>query len=264
LAISVSGAGPIQPALQDLNTSGQGAASGGAAPSRLDGDGTPAAAVSIGQNGSLDLGAVDALALGLNSAAGIADLALGAGQSVAGLLSTLQGRASAAQDPTLDPDARAGLNGDFKATLAQVATTVQQASFDGVNLLDGTSASLQIPGGGSLTPQNLTLGGPVLVVPPTANLDSAGAAASALAEVSTSGANLDQAMSALADQASQISAHGAIVGQLSSALKAGLPSSADAGAEGARLLALQVQQQLSAQGQPIANQSPQLVLSLFR
>ncbi|HXQ09958.1 MAG TPA: hypothetical protein VN805_03055 [Caulobacteraceae bacterium] len=264
MAISVSGAGPISPALQDLNTPGQGAASGGVPPAQPNGDRTQAAAVSIGQNGSLDVGTVDALALSLNSAAGIADLAIGAGKTVAGLLSALQGQAGAAQDPTLDPASRDGLNADFKATLAQITTTVQQAGFDGVNLLDGTSGSLKIPGGGSLTPQDLTLGGPVLVLSPTATLGSAGAAAQALADVNTSGANLDQAMSALADQASQISAHGAILGQLSTALKAGLPSSADAGAEGARLLALQVQQQLGVQPQPIANQSPQLVLSLFR
>jgi flagellin len=264
LAISVSGAGPISPALQDLNNPGQGAASGGVAPGQVDGDSAPSAAVAIGQNGALDIGTVDALALGLNSAAGIADLAIGAGQTVASLLGALRGQASAAQDPTLDAAVRDGLNADLQATLTQISTTVQHASFDGVNLLDGTSGSLKIPGGGSLTPQNLTLGGPVLVISPYATLDSPAAATQAVAAVDASGANLDQALSALSDQAGQISAHGAILGQLSSALKGGLPSSPDAGAEGARLLALQVQQQLSAQSQPIANQSPQLVLSLFR
>ncbi len=221
-------------------------------------------AVAIGQNGTLDVGTVDALALGLNSAAGIADLALGAGKTVEGLLTTLQSEAASAQDPALDPTTRGGLNVDFKATLAQIAATVQQASYDGVNLLDGSSSSLRIPGGGSLTPQNLTLGGPVLVVSSTASLGSADAATSALADLNSSLSNLQSALGALADQAGQISAHGAIVDQLSSALKAGVQTSADAGTEGARLLALQVQQQLGAQGQPIANQSPQLVLSLFR
>jgi flagellin len=261
LAISVSGAGSISPALQDLNNPGQGV-TGGATP-QADG-GAPQPAVAIGQNGSLDVGTVDALAYGLSSAASIADLALGAGQTVQGLLSTLQSEATSAQDPTLDPTTRSGLNTDFQATLAQISATVQQASYDGVNLVDGSSPNIGIPGGGSLTPQNLTLGGPVLVVSPTASLGSPEAATSALAGVQTSLANLQTALSALADQAGQISAHGAIVDQLSTALKTGVQSSADAGADGARLLALQVQQQLGAQGQPIANQSPQLVLSLFR
>jgi flagellin len=263
LAISVSGAGPLSPALHDLNTPGQGVTNGGLAPPPGEGDAAPAA-VAIGQNGSLDVGTVDAMALGLNSAAGIADLALGAGQTVAGLLTTLKGEAASGQDPALDPATRDSLNIDFKATLGRIATTVQDASYAGVNLLNGASGSVKIPGGGSLTPQNLTLGGPILVVSPTASLGSADDSASALADINTSISNLDTALQALSGQASQISAHGAIVSQLSTALNAGLPSSADAGADGARLLALLVQQQLGAQGQPIANQSPQLVLSLFR
>jgi flagellin len=262
LAISVSGAGPISPALQDLNTPGQGVTGG--APPRPDSDAAQPAAVTIGQNGSLDVSTVDALALGLTSAAGIADLALGAGKTVEGLLTSLQSEAASAQDPTLDPTTRQGLNVDFKRTLAQIAATVQQASYDGVNLVDGSTTGARIPGGGSLTPQNLTLGGPVLVVSSTASLGSADAATSSLGDINTSLSNLQSALAALADQAGQISAHGAIVGQLSNALKAGVQTTADAGSEGARLVALQVQQQLGAQEQPIANQSPQLVLSLFR
>jgi flagellin len=263
LAISVSGAGALSPALQDLNTPGQGA-SGNPAPAASDGSATATAAVAIGQNGHLDLSTVDAIALGLNSAAGIADLALGAGQTVAGLLSVLQGQATVGQDPTLDPATRQALNTDFAATLGQIEATVQQASFDGVNLVSGaTSGSLKIPGGGSLTPQDLSLGGPIVSVPPTAGLGSADAASGVLTEITASIGKLDAALGTLAEQAGQISAHGAIVGQLSDALKTGLPSTAE-GADGARLLALQVQQQLGVQGQPIANQSPQLVLSLFR
>jgi flagellin len=261
LAISVSGAGPISPALQDLNTPGQGVTGG--RPPKSDSDAAQPA-VAIGQNGSLDVGTVDALALGLGSAAGIADLALGAGKTVEGLLTSLQGEAAAAQDPTLDPTTRDGLNVDFKARLAQITATVQQASYDGVNLVDGSSTGVRIPGGGSLAPQTLTLGGPVLLVSSTASLGSADAATAALGDINSSLTNLQSALAALADQAGQISAHGAIVGQLSSALKAGVQTTAGAGTEGARLMALQVQQQLGAQGQPIANQSPQLVLSLFR
>jgi flagellin len=261
LAISVGGAGPISPALQDLNTPGQGVTGGG--PPKSDSNAAQPA-VAIGQNGSLDVGTVDALALGLGSAAGIADLALGAGKTVEGLLTSLQGEAASAQDPTLDPTTRDSLNIDFKARLAQITATVQQASYDGVNLVDGSSTGVRIPGGGSLAPQTLTLGGPVLVVSPTASLGSADAATAALGDINTSLSNLQAALAALADQAGQISAHGAIVGQLSNALKAGVQTTAGAGTEGARLLALQVQQQLGAQGQPIANQSPQLVLSLFR
>lgn len=264
MAISVNGAGPVSQALQDLGTPGQGASTAKDGPASAASEGQATSAVAIGQNGRLDLTTVDAIALGLNSAAGIADLALGAGQTVAGLLSTLRGQAAAGQDPALEPEARQALNRDFGSALDQIAAAVQQASFDGVNLVNGaTAGSLKIPGGGSLTPQDLTLGGPIVSVPPTASLGSPDAASLALLDVGNSLGALDTALGTLAQQAGLISAHGAIVGQLSNALKAGLSSPED-GADGARLLALQVQQQLGGQGQPIANQSPQLVLSLFR
>jgi flagellin len=264
LAISLSGAGPITPALPDLNAPGQGAAGagGGITPSNNDSGGP--APVAIGQDGRLDITTVDALAVGLNAAAGIADFALGAGQTVGGLLSTLKSQAATAEDPALEPESRQGLNADFRATLGRIAQTVAQARFDGVNLLNGSAAgSVKIPGGGSLTPQDLTLGGAILTLGGDANVSSPAAASAALADVSNSMDNLDAAMSALEQQAGQISAHGAIVGQLSGALKQAL-SGADGGADGARLLALQVQQGLNAEGAPIANTSPQLVLSLFR
>jgi len=264
LAISVNGASLVTPPLPDLTPPSQGAAGGADGAATPADDGAQPSSVAIGQAGRLDVSTVDALAVGLNAAAGIADFAIAAGQSVAGLLSTLKQQAATGEDPTLDPSARQGLNADFQAALAQIAQTVGLASFGGVNLLDGSSTGgVRIPGGGSLTPQNLTLGGPILTVGASANLDSPTAAATALGDVSNSIDNLGAALSALSQQAGQISAHGAIVDQLSSALKQGL-ASADGGADGARLLALQVQQGLTSQGQPIANASPQLVLSLFR
>jgi len=269
LSISVNTTNPILAALQDLNTAGQPAADA----SLIDGPGSGASdsatagAVNIGQGGSLDLSTVDADAMSLNRATSIADLAVGAGQSVASLLATLKDQATAAQDPSLDPTARQTLNGDFKSVLGQIASTVDQASFDGVNLLDGDSPSgLSLPAsaGVSLSAQNLTLGGPIVTLAATASLGTPSAAASALADVTNSLSNIETALNALSDQASQISAHGSILDQLSGALQAGTTANGGTSADGARLLALQVQQQLSAQSQPIANQSPQLVLSLFR
>jgi len=272
LSISVNTTNPILAALQDLNSAGQPAGDA----SLIDGPGSSgtsdsatAGAVNIGQGGSLDLSAVDADAMSLNRATSIADLAVDAGQSVASLLATLKDQATAAVDPSLDPTARQTLNGDFKSVLGQIASTVAQASFDGVNLLDGESlAGLNLPAsagaGLSLSAQNLTLGGPIVTLAATSSLGTPSAAASALADVTNSLSNIETALKALSDQASQISAHGSILGQLSGALQAGTTANGSADADGARLLALQVQQQLGAQSQPIANQSPQLVLSLFR
>jgi flagellin len=273
VTLSVNPNNPILTALQDLSTPAQ---SGGntTGPGVLGPTGAPSpgsGSVAIGQNGSLDLSAVDTVALGLNRATSIGDVAIGAGQSVANLLATLKTQAAAAQDPSLDATQLQALNGDFKSVLGQITSTIDQASFDGVNLLDGASpAGLKLPvsadGGAALTlsAQNLSLGGPIVTVPATASLGTASAAASALADVSNSLSNIQIALNNLSDQTAQIAAHGAIVNRLSGALAAGANANISASADGARLLALQVQQQLGTQTQPIANQSPQLVLSLFR
>ena len=263
---------PILTALQDLNSSGASTTDadliGGqsSSTSSATSNAANASAVLIDQSAGIDPSAVDADATSLNRATSIADLAVGAGQSVASLLTQLKDDATAAQNPTLDVTTRQALNSDFQSTLGQITATVNQASFDGVNLLDGQSSGLSLPAGGgaslSLSPQNLTLGGSIVTLAPTSSLGTPTAATAALADVTNSLNNIQTALSALTDQANQVSAHGAILNQLSGALQAG--TTGGDSVDGARLLALQVQQQLSGQSQPIANQAPQLVLSLFR
>jgi flagellin len=269
LSININSPSPILAALQDLSGSGQSSGDAGL----IGGQGSSAttstasnAAVTLGQNGSLDLSAMDADAMSLNRTTSIADLAVGAGQSVASLLTKLKDEATAAQNPAMDGTTRQALDGAFKSTLSQIASTVAGASFDGVNLIDGqTTAGVTAgAGGASLSAQNLTLGGPVVTVAATSSLGTPTAATSALADITNSLSNIETALGALSDQANQVSAHSAILNQLTGVLQAGTTANTDSGADGARLMALQVQQQLSGQTQPIANQSPQLVLSLFR
>ena len=82
-------------------------------------------------------------------------------------------------------------------------------------------------------------------------------------------ASIDQVNAALGEvgsQAKQIEAHNGFVSKLMDALEAGVGNlvDADLAKESARLTALQVQQQLGAQALSIANQAPQIILSLFR
>lgn len=70
----------------------------------------------------------------------------------------------------------------------------------------------------------------------------------------------------LGAQAKQIESHNTFVSKLSDALETGIGNlvDADLAKESARLQALQVQQQLGAQALSIANQAPQIILSLFQ
>ena len=74
------------------------------------------------------------------------------------------------------------------------------------------------------------------------------------------------ALGNLGSQSKEISNHNLFVQKLSDQLTTGVGNlvDADMAKESARLTALQVQQQLGAQALSIANQAPQVILSLFR
>jgi len=118
----------------------------------------------------------------------------------------------------------------------------------------------------TLATENLSLGGPVITVSADASVSTQTAATGVLNSIDASLANLSAALDQIGSQANQIQAHAGFVSRLSQVLASSSdpniapPTSAD----GARLMALQVQQQLAVQGGPIANANSQVVLSLFK
>jgi flagellin len=240
--------------------SGAATAAGGASAS------TPS--VITGSNGQgLSVDALGAASANLDRAASISDAALSAGQSVSDLLSQMKTLASQAQGGSVSG---ADANSSFSGLLQQLSATVASAGFDGVNLLDGsTGASVTLGSGGggqvTLAAANLSLGGPVIGLDATTTLSTQTAAAGVLSSIDASLSNLGSALDQIAGQSRQISAHAGFVSRLSAAVaQSDTSSSTPTSADGARLMALQVQQQLSAQGGAIASASPNVILSLFR
>jgi flagellin len=220
-----------------------------------------------------DVTALGAAKMSLDRANSIAELSLSAGEAVADVLGQMQDLATTAADPATDDAARAGLNSQFQALLGQISDITQSASFDGANLLDGSgSDSLQFQANAqsgstiTLSPQDMSLGGPIVTVSAAASLASADGANQALSAVDASIANVDQALSALGAQAKQITSHSDFVQRLAETLQSGVGEvdGGDLASEGASLHALQVQQLLGAQSLSIANQAPQMILSLFK
>jgi flagellin len=208
--------------------------------------------------------ALGGLAGGLASSASVIDAAVSAGGTVAGLLTQLQQVAQIASDPSLSPDQLSQLNTGFQAGLAQVQQTVAGASFDGVNLLAGGQAPTSGPAS-SLPSFDLSLGGPVIGVAANASLSDPSTAASLASQLDESVQNVSQAVGQIAAQGQAIQNHLSLVSQAASSLAPGLASGVNSAldGDGARLQALQVQQQLSGSGQAISNQSPQAILALF-
>jgi len=219
-----------------------------------------------------DISALSAAMTSLDRASSIADVSLSAGDQVADLLNQLKDMATAASDPSLDGGARATLDTQFQAALGQITQTIQGASVDGTNLLDGSSpngvqfqANAQAGSTITLSSQDMSLGGSIITLSASASLATPQSANQALDAINASIANVGQALTALGGQAKQITSHNDFLQRLTDTLQGSASAAGgDGDLESLSLQALQVQQQLGSQSFSIANQAPQLILSLFK
>ena len=179
----------------------------------------------------------------------------------------------AAKDTSLGSQSRQLLDSDFKALLRAISSAYENAEFDGGNILNGSlTTGIQFLANADATSfvtlgaKNLTLGGSIIELSLTDSLLTASGATAALTKLDNSITQLNASLGELGSQAKQIQAHKTFVSKLVDTLEAGIGNlvDADLAKESARLQALQVQQQLGAQSLSIANQAPQIILSLFQ
>jgi flagellin len=226
----------------------------------------------IAQGQRADIGALSAVKMSLDRAQSISEVSMAAGASVSDLLVQMKEKVVSAQDPSLDIQSRNALDADFKSLMRQIVQVTQNASFDGADILDGTTTSIRFLANAdansyiTLSGQDMSLGFGIITLPPTSSITTVTVAQQALADLTTSIGNVNQALGNLGAQAKQIENHNKFVGKLTDVLQAGIGNlvDADVAKESAHLQALQVQQQLGAQALSIANQAPQIILSLFK
>ena len=232
-----------------------------------------AAVWAIAQGQRADVGALAAVKQSLDRATSIADVALSAGESISDLLNQLKEKVTAAKDESLKTQSRQLLNADFKALLKAIGSAVQNSSFDGGNILNGSLtngikflANADASSSITLSSKNLSLGGAIIELSMSDSLLTLTGATQALNRLDDSITQLNGALGEIGAQAKQIEAHNGFVTKLMDTLESGIGNlvDADLAKESARLQALQVQQQLGAQALSIANQSPQIILSLFQ
>jgi flagellin len=224
----------------------------------------------IAQNQRADLGALQAVKTSLDRATSLADVTLAAGEAISDLIIQMRQKAVAASDPSQTAESRAAYNDDFQSLVRSVQQFANSASFDGVNLLDNSEgaplaflANVDAVDTISIDPHNFTDAGLGL---DDENLLTEAGATAALTAIDAALAAVSSGMASLGAQAKQIETHNTFVTKLMDALETGIGKlvDADLAKESARLQALQVQQQLGAQALSIANQAPQIILSLFR
>ncbi|HWA64021.1 MAG TPA: flagellin [Caulobacteraceae bacterium] len=227
----------------------------------------------IAQGQRADIGSLNSVKNSLNRAQSISDVTSAAGSSISDLLVQLREKVVGAMDPSLSTTSRTALNSDYQALMRQIQQVTNSASFDGANLINGSlSSNIQFLANASgnafitLSVKDMSLGGTIITLGATSTIGTVTAATNNLALLDASISNVNLALGDLGSEAKQIDAHITFVGKLSDVLETGVGNlvDADMAKESARLQALQVQQQLGAQALSIANQAPQVVLSLFR
>ncbi len=228
---------------------------------------------SIAQGQRADVGALAAVQSSLNRASSIADVAATAGSSISDLLNQIKAQVVAAQDPSLDATSRAAYNTDFQSLLSQISDVVNNASFDGANILNGSlSGNISFLANAdatsfiTLSVQNMSLGGSIISIGATATIGTLTSANLMLTEINSSINNVNAALGDMGAQATEIQNHSTFVSKLSDVLNQGIGNlvDADMAKESAQLQALQAQQQLGVEALSIANSAPQIVLSLFK
>ena len=246
------------------------------------------------QNSSLD-----AVRDSLNNGKSVLDTTVSAGSQLTDLLTQLQSKALAASDVGISDDSRAQYQNEFQKLAQTYANVIASATFNGRNLVDGSTGALSSLGSADgkitvtsahddISAATLFAGVGSLAV----TQGAAGATASDPRAVDTvaagaggwTGANgaanakadLAQLDTALTTVTSALSGFGVdskafdnqltLVSNLQDALTTGVGNlvDADVAKESANLTALQTKQQLGVQALSIANSAPQIILSLFK
>ncbi len=220
----------------------------------------------------MDVTALDAVTKSLDRALSATDVAVSAGQAISDLLTEMKAKALAASDGSLDQNSREAYNADFVALRDQITKMIENASFNGVNLIDGSTQTLQALANSAgdnfitVTARDLSLGGSIISIASTSTISTATNASAMITTVENSLNSLNLALAKLGTDSKKVDIHKTFVGKLSDELTNGIGNlvDADLAKESASLQSLQTKQQLGIQALSIANQAPQAVLQLFR
>jgi flagellin len=236
-----------------------------------------------------DVGAYDRVRESADRATAILDTGIAAGESIMELLNEMKGKALAGTQAGNSASAQSALDADFVQLRNQIVSIVENASFDGANMIrnfqaNGTTANTvndAISLGDAAGGNNITITGAGMQLRATTaavavgeimrfgqdqGIATTGAATTAVGLVNTTIDNLGTRLATWGAGAKRLDVHRTFVGKLQDALNNGIGAivDADLAKESAKLQALQVKQQLGVQALSIANSSSQTALSLFR
>ena len=223
---------------------------------------------SIAQGIRGELKAIGAVTQGLNNAKGIGKVAIAGTTAISDLLQTVRQKLTELSNEGITTAQRTILEEDFNQLLSQAANFIDNAVFNGVNLLDSSSSNvntLSNLSGGTLSLTFQDLRTTVLGLAGSSFGSATLAQAVLSTEYSALESTVNSALGSLGAEVRALELQTTFLEQISDATEEGLGNivDADLARESAKLTAAQVSQQLSVQTLGIANQRPQSLLGLF-
>lgn len=207
----------------------------------------------------------------LADARGALDLALGVGRQVRIALTDLRDLALRAADPGVPDAARQSLDGPFRTAVQSLAQRIEREIAGGATLLAGQALEVRADpdsdaavdiAGVDLRLKETPADSDIVSLARGASIATPEGAAAAAKAATASLTRLDGQLRRLEGDGARLGQHDAVLGALDAALAQNVKPDLDADA--ARLLALQVRQDLSQGSSPIANARPSSLLAYFR
>ncbi|EGF90374.1 flagellin fljK [Asticcacaulis biprosthecium C19] len=226
----------------------------------------------IAQSQRAEIKSLDSVKMSLSRTSSTVDVAMTAGESIQDMLTELKEKALAASDTSLDTTSRDALKADFAAIRNQITKTIANATFNGINLLNGSRATIgalaNAQGSSHLTvdAEDMSLGGGIITLGASTDFSTATSAQALLTTLDDSISNMSSALARLGTSSKSLDRHATFIGKLQDTMDGAVGKlvDADMAKEATKLQALQTKQQLAIQALSIANQSQSYMLSLFR
>lgn len=228
-----------------------------------------ASSFAIAQGIRAEIKSIFAVKQGIANGNGVATVALAATTDISNLLSDVKKKVIEGLNPGNTSEQQEILNADYVELVGQILNFVQNAEFNGRNILESGGNNVNVisdTAGGALTLRAQDLEGTVFSALNAQNLANLSQASQALVVVNSAINSINIALGQLGADARALDFQDVFLTSLLDATEEGLGAivDADLAKESAKLTALQVKQQLAVQSLSIANAAPNIILSLFQ
>ncbi|MBU0723811.1 MAG: flagellin [Alphaproteobacteria bacterium] len=228
-----------------------------------------ASSFSIAQGLRGELKAYEAVSQGIANATGVLNVAEAGATALSNLAGDIKKKVTELANGALTSAQRTILSDDFTQLLVQARDFLNQATFQGNNLLASDAADTEVISdidGSTITIRANNLIDDLDTFSAAADVTSAANSVTTLSDLATFETAINTALGNIGADTRRLKFQDEFIGKIADAVEVGLGSivDADLAKESAKLQALQIQQQLSSQTLSIANQRPSVLLSLFR